>query len=111
MDHNVSGFRAGVAVSESAARSGTTVKMSPLTATVPIVRNSNRLRQPRQFTNQSVGAVAVTAPSDPNMIMQPLTSATRSFGNQVTMDLSPAINEQATTSPIMARATRSSGKL
>jgi len=28
-------------------------------------------------------AVAVTAPSDPNMIIQPLASATRSLGNQV----------------------------
>jgi hypothetical protein len=76
-----------------------------------MVRTSNRLRQPIQFSNQSVGAVAVTAPRDPNMIIQPFMSATRSLGNHVTTALSPAINEPATPSPIMARATRSSGKL
>src|SRR5579864_272571 len=85
--------------------------MSPATANVVMVRAANRPRQPINPNNQSVGAVAVTAPSDPNMIIQPFTSATRSLGNQVTMVLSPAINEPATPSPIMARPASSSGKL
>src|SRR5439155_6582261 len=33
--------------------------MSPATTSVAIVRTSNRLRQPIQFSSQSVGAVAV----------------------------------------------------
>ena len=74
-------------------------------------QNSEKAAPSDQSNNQSVGAVAVTAPNEPNMIIQPLTSATRSLGNQVTMDLSPAIKEPATPNPIMARPTRSSGKL
>ena len=80
-------------------------------ASVAIVKTSNRLRQPIQFSSQSVGAVAVTAPSEPSMIIPPLTNATCSLGNQTTIALSPAINEAATPSPIMARPTRSSTKL
>jgi hypothetical protein len=48
-----------------------------------------RLRQPMQFSNHSVGVVAVTAPSEPSMIMQPFTSAMRSLGYQMTMGLEP----------------------
>jgi len=83
----------------------------PAVASVAIVKTSNRLRQPIQLSSQSVGVVAVTAPSEPNMIMPPLTKATRFLGNQTTIALSPAINEAATPSPIMARPTSSSTKL
>src|SRR6476620_3826967 len=92
MERSVSGFADGTGRLELTSDLGTTKLISAAVASVAIVRISNRLRQPIQLSSQSVGAVAVAAPSEPNMPMQPLTNAIRSRGNQMTIAFKPAIN-------------------
>src|SRR5215471_10536622 len=75
---------------------------------VMVARSSNSPLQPDHASNNSAGTVAVTPPNAPSMKIQPLTSATRSLGNQRTLALTPAARAAATPNPISARARTSS---
>ena len=63
-------------------------------------------RQPNDSTPSSTGQVALIAPRPPNARYQPLTTATRSRGNQATIAFSAAIRPPETPRPIRARAAR-----
>src|SRR5690349_2766655 len=72
-------------------RSGTTSRMTRAETAVMVARTANTPRQPIWESTISAGAVAVTAPSAPSMMNQPLASAMRSGGNHRTIALRPAI--------------------
>src|SRR5260370_38394521 len=84
--------------------SGTTTQLISGDAIVTAARIPNSPRQPPlQSSNSAAGDVALSAPRAPSMTIQPFIAATRSFGNQRTIALSPPVNAAATPSPMSAR--------
>ncbi len=73
--------------------------------------SANRARQSATRSSISAGAVAVTAPSAPNMMSTPLASERRSRGNQSVTAFSPAISAAAEPMPISARPSANSARL
>jgi hypothetical protein len=76
-----------------------------------IASSSGNDSQTTETSRNSAGKVAVSAPRAHNIIIRPLSSGTRSLGNQSTRAFKPAVNDAATPRPISARPPTSSQKL